>query len=361
MPGGSPTAREGDTKAMTTTTPTAPRLASPANAARPGAPARTRLYRGGVLALEGFPVEDISEYLAEAGTVVWLDLCAPTAADFTMINAKFGLHELAVEDALTERQRPKLDRYPQHLFLSAYTLNLDAGTGELEAAEIAVFVTGRALITVRKDTGFDIGQVTARWDTSPDLAVHGVAFLLYGLLDVLIDGHFAIVQDLDDCVEELQDLLFTENRQQIQAVQRRTFQLRKNLVVLRRTVLPMREVINSLMRRDLHVVSEPIAPYYQDVYDHVLRVTEWTESLRDLVTTILETNITIQANRMNLIMKKVTSWAAIIAVPTAITGFYGQNLPYPGFGRQSGFIASTAIIIGLSALLYLTFKHKDWL
>jgi hypothetical protein len=101
MPGGSPTAGEGDTKAMTTTTPAAPRLASPANAARPGAPARTRLYRDGVLALEGFPVEDISEYLAEAGTVVWLDLCAPTAADFTMINAKFGLHELAVEDALT--------------------------------------------------------------------------------------------------------------------------------------------------------------------------------------------------------------------------------------------------------------------
>jgi magnesium transporter len=224
-----------------------------------------------------------------------------------------------------------------------------------------VFVTGQALITVRKDTGFDIDQVTARWDASPDLASHGIGFLLYGLLDVLVDGHFAIVQQLDDSIEELQDLLFSENRQQIHAVQRGTFQVRKNLVVLRRIVLPMREVINSLMRRDLHVISEPIAPYYQDVYDHVLRVTEWTESLRDLVTTILETNITIQGNRMNLIMKKVTSWAAIIAVPTAITGFYGQNLPYPGFGRQSGFIFSTAVIIALSSLLYLTFKHKDWL
>ena len=348
-------------KTTTTTPPAAPRLAARASGTRPAAPARTRLYRGGVLALDGFPVEDISGHLAAPGTVVWLDLCAPTAADFIMINAEFGLHELAVEDALTERQRPKLDRYPHHLFLSAYTLSLDAGTGELEAAEIAVFITGRALITVRKDAGFDIGQVTARWDASPDLAAHGVAFLLYGLLDVLIDGHFAIVQDLDDRAGELQDLLFTENRQQIQAVQRRTFQLRKDLVVLRRIVLPMREVINSLMRRDLHVVPEPIAPYYQDVYDHVLRVTEWTESLRDLVTTILDNNITIQGNRMNLIMKKVTSWAAIIAVPTAITGFYGQNLPYPGFGRQSGLIASTAVIIALSALLYLIFKRKDWL
>jgi magnesium transporter len=334
-------------------------LATAATAAR--APTRTRLYRDGMLALENFPAEDISEYLATPGSVVWLDLCAPTAADFTMVNAEFGLHELAIEDALHERQRPKLDRYPHHLFISAYTIDLDAAAGELTAREIAVFVTDRALITVRKDTGFDIDQVTARWDASPDLASHGIGFLLYGLLDVLVDGHFATVQQLDDSIEELQDLLFSENRKQIHAVQRGTFQVRKDLVVLRRIVLPMREVINSLMRRDLNVISEPMAPYYQDVYDHVLRVTEWTESLRDLVTTILETNISIQGNRMNLIMKKVTSWAAIIAVPTAITGFYGQNLPYPGFGRESGFIFSTAVIVALSTLLYLTFKHKDWL
>ena len=100
----------------------------------------------------------------------------------------------------------------------------------------------------------------------------------------------------------------------------------------------MREVVNTLMRRDIGLVTDEMTPYYQDVYDHVLRATEWTESLRDLVTTILETNLTIQGNRLNVITKKVTSWAAIIAVPTAITGFYGQNLPYPGFARTSGFI-----------------------
>ena len=329
--------------------------------ARAGTPTRTRLYRDGALVLENFPEAEISEHLAAPGSVVWLDMCAPTAADFAMINAEFGLHELAIEDALHERQRPKLDRYPHHLFLSAYTVSLDAAAGELEAREIAVFITDRALITVRKDTGFDIGQVTARWDASPDLASHGVAFLLYGLLDHLVDGHFAAVQDLDDSIEQLQDLLFTEDRAQIRAVQRRTFQLRKELVALRRIVLPMREVINSLMRRDLHVVSEPMAPYYQDVYDHVLRVTEWTESLRDLVTAILETNITIQGNRMNLIMKKVTSWAAIVAVPTAITGWYGQNVPYPGFGSHSGLWTSIGLIVGISGLLYFEFKRRDWL
>jgi magnesium transporter len=115
------------------------------------------------------------------------------------------------------------------------------------------------------------------------------------------------------------------------------------------------------MRRDVGLVPEEMTPYYQDVYDHVLRATEWTESLRDLVNTVLETNLTIQGNRLNVITKKVTSWAAIIAVPTAITGFYGQNVPYPGFSHQTGFITSSALIVILSAALYFAFKRQGWL
>ncbi|GAA4732217.1 magnesium transporter CorA family protein [Phytohabitans rumicis] len=323
--------------------------------------ARTRLYRDGACALEDFPVADISEHLTDPGSVVWLDLCRPTAADFDMVNTEFGLHELAVEDALREAQRPKLDHYATHLFLSAYAVTLDPDSGRLDVSEIAVFITKQALITVRKDDRFDTTPVRTRWDASPDLTKHGVAFLLYGLLDVLVDGHFTAVQQLDAGIERLEDALFDERRAQIQMVQRRSFQLRRNLVVLRRLVLPMREVLNTLLRRDLPTVGEAMAPYYQDVYDHVLRATEWTESLRDLVATTVETNLTIQGNRMNLIMKKVTSWAAIIAVPTAVTGFYGQNLPYPGSGSHWGVLTSAALIAGLSTLLYATFKRKDWL
>jgi magnesium transporter len=132
-------------------------------------------------------------------------------------------------------------------------------------------------------------------------------------------------------------------------------------VVLRRLVLPMREVVNTLLRRDLGVVDAAMGPYFQDVYDHVLRATEWTESLRDLVSTILETNLTIQGNRMNSIMKKVTSWAAIIAVPTAVTGWYGMNVPYPGFGQHAGFVTSMVLLVVLSGGLYLLFKRLDWL
>ncbi|GAA3450215.1 magnesium transporter CorA family protein [Dactylosporangium matsuzakiense] len=327
----------------------------------PGSRARTRLYRDGICVLHDFPVADISEHLIDPRSVVWLDLCRPTAGDFVMINEKFGLHELAVEDAVGESQRPKLDRYASHLFLSAYAVSFDTGDTALAVSEIAVFITDQALITVRKNDHLDLTPVLARWDSSDDLAGHGVGFLLYGLLDHLVDGQFTAVQRLDECVQELEDLLFDERHAHVQAVQRRSFQLRKSLVALRRVVLPMREVLNTLMRRDLSTVDAAMAPYYQDVYDHVLRATEWVESLRDLVASTVETSLAVQANRMNLIMKKVTSWAAIIAVPTAITGFYGQNLPYPGFGSHWGVLVSTALIGALSALLYLAFRRKDWL
>ena len=322
--------------------------------------ATTRVYRDGRLVLENFPVVDVSDYLEQEGTTVWVDLCAPQAADLALVAEELGLHELAIEDAVDRRQRPKLDRYASHEFLNMYAVRLDVETGELQLSELSAFITPKALVTVRKDDRFDMARVVARWDSSPDLAGNGVGFLLYGLIDDVVDGHFDAVQSLDEEIEKLEDLLFDDTPHDAD-VQRRSFELRKSLVLLRRVVLPMREVVNTLMRRDMVVVSEPMIPYFQDVYDHVLRATEWTESLRDLVTTILETNLTIQGNRLNIISKKVTSWAAIIAVPTAITGFYGQNVPYPGFGSHNGFITSSALIVVLSIVLYVAFRRKDWL
>ena len=322
--------------------------------------ARTRLYRDGRLELEGFPVAEISDHLADEAVTIWLDLRDPDHRDLAVLSEEFGLHPLAVEDAVQEHQRPKLDRYRTHLFLNMYGARLNTGTGELVTSELAAFVTSRALITVRKDDGLDIGAVVERWDASPDLARSGVGYLLYGLLDYIVDGHFESVQSLDDSVELLEDQLFSDVPQDMQ-VQRRSFELRKSLVLLRRIVIPMREVVNALMRRDLHVVTDELMPYYQDVYDHVLRAAEWTESLRDLVNSILETNLTIQGNRLNVITKKVTSWAAIIAVPTFITGFYGMNVPYPGFSRQVGFATSIAVMIIAGLVLYIIFKRKDWL
>jgi magnesium transporter len=320
----------------------------------------TRLYRNGVLEAEGFPIAEVSDHLEDESATIWFDLCRPTAKDLEAISEELGLHPLAVEDAINEHQRPKLDRYQSHLFVTAYAVALDARTGALEICEVDAFVTKHALVTVRKDERFAIDDVVARWDQSPDLTKYGVGFLLHGLLDYVVDTHFDAVQSLDTEIEALEDELF-EDQPKDREMQRRTFRLRKSLVTVRRVVLPMREVVNSVLRRDLHMVEEPMLPYYQDVYDHVLRATEWTESLRDMVTTILETHLTVRGNRLNVIMKQVTSWAAIIAVPTAVTGFYGQNVPYPGFGHVWGFWASTVVTVGLSIVLYAVFRRKDWL
>jgi magnesium transporter len=322
--------------------------------------ARTRLYRNGRLAAEGFALEQISDHLTDPGVMIWLDLRDPDHDDLLVLQEEFGLHPVAIEDALVDRERPKIDRYRTHLFLTAYSAGLDRASGELATSELSAFILPQALITIRKDDGLDIGKVVDRWDASPDLAAHGVGYLLHGLLDYIVDGHFEAVQSLDDEVEGLEDNLFSPTAMDLQ-VQKRSFELRKSLVVLRRVVLPMREVLNTMMRRDLRHVDEDLMPYYQDVYDHVLRATEWTESLRDLVTTILETNLTIQGNRMNVITKKVTGWAAIIAVPTFITGFYGMNVPYPGFSDHIGFIIATVIMIGSGVLLYGVFRRNDWI
>jgi magnesium transporter len=321
--------------------------------------ARTRLYRKGVLEATDFPVEQVSDHLQDPTAVVWLDLCDPAEADLDVIREELGLHALAVEDALAEHQRPKLDRYATHAFLAVYAVKTDEHTGQLSKSEINAFVTPNALVTVHKDD-FDMDAVAQRWDSSADLAKGGVGFLLHGLLDGVVDGHLVAAQALDDRIEAMEDQLF-DDRLPHPDVQRRALRLRKSLLSLRRVVMPMREVLSSLMHRDHHIVDDAMMPYFQDVYDHVLFAWEWVESLRELVTTLRETQLNLQGNRMNNIMKKVTSWAAIIAVPTAITGFYGQNVPYPGYSAVWGFWVSAASIVVVSGGLYALFKRRDWL
>jgi dolichyl-phosphate-mannose-protein mannosyltransferase len=320
----------------------------------------TRVWRDGKLENESFPADRISDYLAEPGTIVWLDLCAPDSEGLRLISEEFGLDPLAVEDATSHHERPKLDRYEGHLFLNAYAVRLVDDSGRLETHEISAFVTERALVTVRGDEEFDTDALIKQWDSSPDLARYGVAYLLHGLLDLVVDQHFEAVQSLDTAIEGLEDRLFDDAVPDREA-QRRGYQLRKSVTLLRRVVLPMREVVNSLLRRDLKVVPEEMAPYFQDVYDHVLRATEWIESLRDVVTNLQETRIAMQGNHLNQVMKKLTGWAAVIAVPTAVTGFYGQNVPYPGFGKHWGFLVSLAVLIGTALALYAVFKRRDWL
>jgi magnesium transporter len=322
---------------------------------------RTRLYRDGKCVDEDFDPARISDHLAEKGNTVWLDLDQPNKDDFDLIAEEFALNPLAVEDALGERQRPKLDHYDDHLFITLYDSVLDSGSGQLTTRELSLFVGPAYLITVHKDDGYEMNDVVQRWNDNVNLCHHGVGFLLWGVLDVVIDGYFDSVQSLDDEIEGLEDLLFATGKRSTE-VQRRTYELRKSLVGLRRFVLPTREILNTLMRREGNIVDNDLMPYYQDVYDHVLRAADSIDSLRDLVSTILETHLTIQGNQMNQVMKQVTSWAAIAAVPTIITGYYGMNVRiFPGASTLAGGISALVLCVGLVAVLYSAFRRRDWL
>ena len=227
------------------------------------------------------------------------------------------------------------------------------------AVEVDAFIHPRWLVTVRKDEGFALEPVLERWDRSTDLAAHGVGFLVYGLLDVVVDQAFTTLDEFDQFYDDVSESVFSEDTPI--APTSNWFEMRKSLIQFHRLVVPLREAVSALMRRDHGLVDEALYPYYQDVYDHILRITESTDALRDLVSTIVETNLSLRDFRTNQIMKKVTSWAAIIAIPTLITGWYGMNVPYPGFARHAGFITATILIILCSGSLYMLFRRKDWL
>jgi magnesium transporter len=323
-----------------------------------------RVWRSGK-PQDDFEFEKISDYLSEDNTLVWADLCDPDHDALCDLAQELGLNHWAVEDALAAAERVKATAYVSHTFFTVYAVDVVADAADspqpmLSMRRISAFVLPRGLVTVRLTPDFDMAWVVRRWEEIGGQQ-YGVGALVHGLLDVVVDSHFAAVEALDDCIEAIEDELFDGNSPK-RSFQRRIFQMRRDLVDLRRIALPMREVVNSIQHHRLDAESpRELDPLYADLYDHVLRVSEWTESLRDMITTIFETNLSLQDARLNTVMKKLTGWAAIIAVPTAITGFYGQNVPYPGFGNFAGFLASTSVILILMVALYVTFRRRDWL
>jgi magnesium transporter len=319
-----------------------------------------RIYRGGHLTNETIGLDSLAALHRDRKAVYWLDLVQPTREQVDQIAGVLDLDSTHADDAVNGRQRPKLEISRKYLYINAYTTAYDTTTREVASEEIAIFLTHNGVVTVRDDPNADLTPILRHWDDSARVGSHGVDHLIWGLLDVIVDGYFATLERLDDQIELLEDRIFDTVKQDTE-LQRLTYDLRKALVIVRRLTLPMREIIGPLMRQEVVPISAEMAIQFHDVYDHVMRVADWTESLRDLITTLLETNLTIQGNYMNSIMKKVTSWAAIIAVPTAITGFYGQNVPYPGYMEAWGYWVSVGATLVISGVLYIVFRTKDWL
>lgn len=332
---------------------------------------RTRLWSGGALKSENFPLADVAGYLRDDSALVWADLLNPDTGLLDELAGDLGFDPHAVEDVVEHTERTKATRYASHTFLTVYATALGPQVpGSIESrlltARISIFVLPNGIVTIRHEQNpahpvFDLDDVVRRWDDNADLLRRGSPALLHGVLDVVVDGQFDTIQQLDDAIEGLEDDLFDDHSQTRQ-LQRDTYRLRKELVELRRIVLPMREVVNTLMRRNAPGAdTADLDGWYTDLYDHVIRAGEWTESLRDMVTTVFETNLSLQDARLNTIMKKLTGWAGIIAVPTLITGWYGQNVPYPGFGNQAGLITSAVLTVITALTLFVAFKRRGWI
>jgi len=312
---------------------------------------------------EGFGTEEIAAKLREhPNAVLWLDLFDPDEDDLRSVAGEFELHPLAVEDAVQDHQRPKLDHYPGHLFMNVYAVKVetDGAAPAVTKGEISSFITPRALITVRKSAS-DVEQLKQRWDADADLSKGGgVAFLVYGLLDVVVTSQFAAATRLDEAMDKTEDAILEEGGAPRQ-VRRYGFALRKTLAELRRPVAPMPDVIGQLLRSDNDLVDDHLAPYFRDVDDEARRATETIDSARERINGLLEADLNEQSNELNDITRKLAGWAGIIAVPTAITGYFGQNLPYPGYEKWSGFLVSSAVIVATGGLLYWYFKRRGWL
>ena len=319
------------------------------------------MWRKGVLEAEDFPLERVSDYLEQPDTLVWADLCLPDRHELHQIADELGLAPLAVEDAVESHERPKVDRYSTHFFLTTYALNFTPGQ-KLDVAKVSAFVLPQALVTVHR-ADFDIEPVVKAWDETPEVLEYGGRGLLYGLLDVIVDGHLACLQQLDDRVEEAEDGLFDDQPRSGTDIQRQTYELRRQMTGVRKVVLPMRDVVDTMLRHaELHQGEQTeIVERLRDLRDHVIRTNEWNDSLRDVVTTMFETGLSLADARLNQIVRKLSGWAAIIAVPTAVTGFYGQNVPYPGFGQWWGFVVSVVVTIVLAIGIWALFRKRGWL
>ena len=265
---------------------------------------RGRMWRDGK-PIDGFTFSAISDCLESNDTLVWADIYDPDHDALKALAEELGLNVWAVEDATAPKERTKATVYRTHTFFTVYAIQMvktapgDDTTSALVKHRISAFVLPRGLITVRlpplagDDPDFGMDEVSSRFDELGGQE-YGVGALVHGLLDVVVDGHFEAVQVLDDDIESLEDELFADSGPN-RGLQRRTFRYRKDLVELRRVVLPMREVVNAIQHRRLDSKTSPeLDPLYADLYDHVLRASEWTESLRDMVTTVFETNLSLQ-------------------------------------------------------------------
>ncbi|MBW3615712.1 MAG: magnesium/cobalt transporter CorA [Actinobacteria bacterium] len=307
-------------------------------------------------AREDIDPAEISDVVGRDGTLVWVDALDPDDADFVCISEELSLHPLAIEDARKHGQRPKLELYPGHAFVVAYSAAL---------AEVDVFAGPGWLVTIRgcgeDGEPWPLDNARKRFERSgPKETTSG--FLLYTILDALVDGYFDRADRSEDRLEDLEERIFAEQLRDERQMQHDLYELRRDLVGFRRRVQPMREVMNSILRREVEWIDELALTHFQDVYDHVLRATDQIDAQRELMGNAVDAHLAIISNHMNQVMKKMTSWGALLLGSTLIAGIYGMNFDHmPELKWRFGYPFALGLMAVVTITGYLAFRRRDWL
>lgn len=315
------------------------------------------LYRQGKRVRE-IAIDEKVDCPDDKSEFVWIGICDPTDAEMQTLKTQYGLHPLAVEDAVNANQLPKIDVYGDQLFVVARTAHLDGDT--IDYGETAIFVGHSHIISVRHGSARTHKALRAQLEAAPTLLIHGVDYVLHAILDYIVDGYLPIVEQIEESVLHMEQRIIDEflGRDEIA----RIFTLRRHLARFQRVLGPMAEVAGKLVRLDLPCIDPDTKPYFSDVLDHVRRVQTMVDGLLQVLTSVFEFSNLLEQQRTGAITRQLAAWAAILAVPTAIAGIYGMNFEHmPELKTQYGYFVVLAVIASVCTLLYLRFKRVGWL
>ena len=305
-------------------------------------------------------IADISEELKHEDRFVWVGLFEPDEQLLREIQEEFGLHDLAIEDAHSAHQRPKLEQYGDSLFVVLRTAHLAGEPQHVEFGETHVFVGPRYVVSVRHGSLKSHVGLRARCEASQHLLAKGPGFVLYALMDFVVDQYCPILEELEEKVVELEEVVLDEKF--IQQTTSRIYYLKRELLSIKRAVSPLVDISSRLMRFDLDLIPEDTKPYFRDVYDHAMRINEMADTLREVLATALDANLSVISVSQNKDTKRLAAWAAIIAAPTAIAGIYGMNFQFmPELGWRYGYEEILVVMAVLCCGLWVGFKRSGWL
>jgi magnesium transporter len=302
--------------------------------------------------------KQISELCAVAPNIVWVDVADPTSEDFQRLATEFGFHPLSIEDCRNEHQRPKVEEYQGYYFVVLYEADLVMGK-DLELRELNIFLGKNYLVTVHSQPIRAIATAERLWREWTDLAERGTGLLAYLLIDSIVDDYMPLLDAISDRMDDLEDHLFVEFKPgAIEDI----FRIKKELLFLRRSITPLRDVFNTLLRREQPIFSRETTVYFQDVFDHLIRVADTIDILRDMVGATMDAYLSISGNRMNVVMKRLTSISTILMSVTLVAGIYGMNFDYmPELKWKYGYVGTLASMLIIGIAIYLYFRKIKWL